>query len=99
MTTSPRVEQHSLCGPVSVTPEYEGTPIVDGDGGPVTYDEDTNVFTVDEDDPTFEETVKEYGLLACFVNYPCGDGQPGVISQNPTENINFGNPCLDPFDF
>ena len=70
--TSPRETQHSLCGDLTITPTYEGLPIVPGD--PVKYGGDEcpnlNTFCVEETDSNMEDQVKEYGLCAEFQTWP-----------------------------
>ena len=53
---------------------------------------------MDEDDPALEDTVKEYGLCAEFTAWPQSTN-PTAPKQCPTNNINFGHPCLLPRNF
>lgn len=88
---------HSLCGALTVNALYEGGPI-DEDDMPLAYTSGSNEFVIDSDDVTLVGQTKTYTLEATFTNYPTSTF-PTVTRQSQTKNINFNNPCEDPFSF
>lgn len=86
---------HNLCGPIEVEPLYEGNVIQIGD--PVTYNSVTDIFTVNTNDPNFENTMREYGLRAYLLNWPPSVAANfGVTTRTAVAEIDFNNACESP---
>ncbi len=85
--------------------KFEGTavPLLNSDSGgdPLAYNPATRKFTVDTDDfDLLDETIEKYQVYATFTTYPPTTPAFSGVSTFESENqINFGNPCLDPFTF
>ena len=89
---------HSLCGELSVEGFFDGLPV---DGDPLMYDAATSTFSARTTDGGLigdEPIILPYSLEAHFVNYPPADN-PTVATASATADIEFNNPCWDPFEF
>ena len=93
VSTSPY--PHTLCGGIVYKGQYMGADLAAN--GPLTYDPATREFTADSEDSSLIGMVKTYGVVAELANYPTATTNgPSASSSN---NIEFNDPCLDPFDF
>ena len=89
---------HTLCGPLDYKPFYgPSAEPLDGDE-PVTYNESTREFTAFSNDDNLIGTVEDYGVTACFENWP-PTTYPTVSTTSNNGEIMFNEPCLDPFTF
>ena len=66
---------------------------------PLTYNEGTREFTADTDDDTLIGTMPDYGVTATFDNYPPGAEFPIVSTSKNGADVEFDEPCLDPFSY
>ena len=65
----------------------------------ISYDSAGEVFTVETDEEDkFNETIFEYCLFAEFENYKV-DEYTNASSQEDCAEIEFNNPCEEPFAF
>ena len=83
---------HDFCGLLTIVPTYEGAPLLD-QSGPLTYDPASRSFTYESNEESLISEIHSYGLTAQLASYP---STPVVTS---TAQIEFNNPCLDPFSF
>ena len=77
-------------------PKFNEAELVEG--GPLTYDEENRQFTADSDDVTLITQILPYSVEAEFDEYPKTDN-PTVSTAKATADVEFDNPCLDPFVF
>lgn len=98
LVTRPRATQHNLCGSIKVEPCFEDKVLVGGE--PVTYNSNTNTFTINTSDQSFAETIKEYCLKATLTNWPPTiPGNTGVTQRKASGRIEFGDVCAVPTNF
>ena len=67
-------------------------------GGPLTYDEEKRQFTAESHDINLVSQILPYSVEAEFADYPKAD-YPTVSTAKATADVEFDNPCLDPFEF
>ena len=66
-------------------------------GGPLTYDEENRQFTAESHDVSLITQILPYSVTAEFTEYPKADN-PTVSTAKATADIEFDNPCFDPFE-
>ena len=91
---------HSLCGDLAYVAKYEGVEL-DGVNQPlIAYDSTTGVFTANSDDETLIDTFGTFSLDVTFANYsPDVAEYAGVTTATSSGQVEFIDPCLDPFEF
>ena len=67
-------------------------------GGPLTYDEEKRQFTAESHDITLVSQILPFSVEAEFAEYPKAD-YPTVSTAKAAADVEFDNPCLDPFEF
>ena len=87
---------HNYCGDLTFVPKFNDAELVVG--GPLTYDEENRKFTAYSDDITLITQILPYSVEAEFAEYPKTDN-PTVSTATATADVEFDNPCLDPFVF
>lgn len=93
--------EHDLCGPLEYKPYFldSQAPLVNDGSMPLTYNPDTLTFTVNTEDESYIGRTEDYGVTACFENYPPGPTYPEVSTDKNGSEIEFNNPCESPFSF
>ena len=91
---------HSLCGDLAYVAKYDGVEL-DGVNQPlISYDSTTGVFTANSDDETLIDTIGDFSLDVTFANYsPDVAEYAGVTTATSSGQVEFIDPCLDPFEF
>ena len=87
---------HNYCGDLTFVPKFNDAALVEE--GPLAYDEENRQFTADSDDVTLITQILPYSVEAEFAEYP-KIGNPTVSTATATADVEFDNPCLDPFVF
>ena len=72
--------------------------VIDGNSDPLSYNEATREFTADSDDVTLITQILPFSVEAEFTEYPLVDNLT-VSTAVATADVEFDNPCLDPFTF
>ena len=87
---------HDYCGSLTFVPKFNDQGLVSG--GPLTYSEAERQFTADSDDITLIGQIIPFSVEAEFADYPLASN-PSVSTAAATADVEFDNPCLDPFVF
>ena len=82
------------CGDVKVTAYYDGTPV---NGNVLSYNSNTNTFTINTNDDSLVGQTKRYALEAEFVDYPADS--TGASKEYVEADILFQNACMNPMNF
>lgn len=62
--------EHTLCGALSIVAKFNGEPVPEANGDPLTYVSSTKRFTVFTNNDDYILQILPYSLTATFVNYP-----------------------------
>jgi len=87
---------HTLCGGLTITPQYEGFDLIGGE--PITHTSGTDALTVESTDGDLIGETKAYSLVATLTNYPVGT-YATADTETLSGTIQFLNPCDNPFTF
>lgn len=91
---------HDMCGPaadivLTVTDDGDNVVPTTGEPGadtdPISYNKDTDQFTLESDDPTLDGVTKTYTITGTLADYPTAP------SDSADFDVKFVDPCLDPF--
>ena len=88
---------HSFCEDLTFVAKFNGE-LINGETKPLSYNEVDQKFTAESDDVDLITLLLPYSVEASFTNYPISDN-PNVSTAVAKADVEFDNPCLDPFTF